>query len=376
MLLLYDTVTPTPNNWAAASVGFEDGTGEHGLQISYNNIQWPPQQPYAVSIAKNCYNSATDSTTPSPSPEIDNVPVRRDPSCFDHDVELSGEGYCSAFTLSPAIALDHCSSSAAQLTGVTDAFGDCLLSEICPSSCGACAAQRTEIAIMRSTSCPAMQRRLCTIEEKISRNLNCHDGEECWLVGVLQEDALKSANSSEPFGICLCPQGMERDLCGKCALPQSAVNTSIPSGGVRLANQDMDCAGVCFGTARLDSCGSCVDGITGKADLAAVGCDGQCFTSKQCVPLKWSPIVLLASLICVASVTLVVLVSFCRRQLLWRMLATREQEASHNRRRHRLQTEELLTTLPTVCYDPEKDQVSELGGVTVDGVCCSICLGE
>eukprot|EP01047_Picozoa_sp_COSAG01_P011570 COSAG01_NODE_508_length_16107_cov_120.001187_2_plen_714_part_00 len=216
MMLLYDHVSPTPNNWAAPSVGFEDGSGDHGVQISYNNPHWPPQTPYAVHIKEQCHTPALPSPTPEPEVAAPERGVEPDPSCSDHSIALSGTDYCHTFTLSPAIALDHCSMSAAQITDVPDVFGDCLLSEVCPSSCGACQAQRSEAAIMRSTSCPAMQRRPCTHAEATIHNISCHGGEQCWVVGVVHGAA---PHASKPFAMCLCPQGMQLDLCGKCAPP-------------------------------------------------------------------------------------------------------------------------------------------------------------
>ena len=87
---------------------------------------------------------------------------------------------------------------------------------------------------------------------------------------------------------CECKPGLVEDDCGRCSIPPFAAPgsfaTSQTAHGAHLSattggghqvwgpggtfahafNEGMDCAGQCNGDAYVDSCGSCVGGITEK----------------------------------------------------------------------------------------------------------------
>ena len=116
---------------------------------------------------------------------------------------------------------------------------------------------------------------------------------------------------------------------------------------------------------RFHTDGFCASQVEGEN----LGCDGKCFTSKQCDDVYWPPIIMLLSATCIGF-SMIIVVSGLRRRLFWRMVAERERAEGQNRRRHGQRTEELLASLATVVYDPDKeDMLQELGLVIRTNIC-------
>lgn len=371
MTLLYKDISIAANNWAAPSVGFEDAAGKKGLQISYNNPMWPPNRNFALEILARCHTPddamSALADPPRPFPPVYALGGTSDANatnvwtCEDHDLELSGDPYCAAYTTSEEARENVCDEGMVQVTG-NPVFGDRLVSEACPLSCDACDAEQEASATVRCTKLTCTP---CTVAQ--AAQWTCPTNELCWVTNGVPA-MLKHDDPPSPPAIvtCQCPKGLERDLCGLCVA--TPVSSWSPS---------MDCAGVCHGDAKTDHCGSCFGGITNKHPLSAVGCNGDCFSQRECpTTVSSSPIVMLASATCIGF-TMIIFVAVCRRRAFWRALEARQAQVNHNTLRHNRRTDELIQTLATVVYDPCKDQSAELAGAGMEGgSCCSICLGE
>jgi hypothetical protein len=86
--------------------------------------------------------------------------------------------------------------------------------------------------------------------------------EPCNSAGDLPDPCGECGGNGESCSGCdgVAHSGLEEDVCGVC-------------NGL---NADMDCHGVCFGTASVDSCGECSSGTTGFATDYTLDCAGVC----------------------------------------------------------------------------------------------------
>eukprot|EP01045_Picozoa_sp_COSAG04_P005760 COSAG04_NODE_271_length_18505_cov_15.097957_6_plen_600_part_00 len=263
---LYADISPTPNNWAAPSVGFEDARGAAGVQIAFNDPEWPPIPEagggYALSIPPSCHEPE-----PEPEPEPDPQPAPK-AHCKDHgEVTLRGRkiNYCDTVRL-----MGMCSEQSEDLADLVmnPEFEGQLAWEVCPRTCNACAAEAAAEAIEAKVRCPP------TEHDTANTRGGCDQWQDCWVISGLAG--------------CECKPGLVEDDCGRCSIPPFAApgsfatpqtahgaHLSATTGGghqvwgpggtfAHAFNEGMDCAGQCNGDAYVDSCGSCVGGITEK----------------------------------------------------------------------------------------------------------------
>jgi hypothetical protein len=405
--LLYQEVTPTPNKWAAPSVGFEDARGKAGVQIAFNDPNWPKHPRFAQTIPPSCHSaevSAENHTAPATTAA--SASPHGKPSAAANSVSTTADD-CG---LSPCVDRDPTYCPIAPLSGwCQESFGpfprqgsmtleDITLNpklrgqyatELCPVACDACEA---DAARQRAEISEAYEQTKVLCSASMAHDKACGEWEDCYVVG------LDGCQATE----CQCKPNLARDDCGVCSIPPALLapvptivpieQHYIPPGqdqavqedvssrypGVPQWNADIDCAGECHGAAEIDQCGSCAGGITTKELDSMLGCDGKCFSSKQCPVILWSPIIMLASATCIGF-TMVVLVTTMRRRLVRHILAERTGQQGANRQRHVERTDELMRALPTVLFqDLEKERVLQELGLPEDAELynCSICLAE
>ena len=374
---LYQDITPTPNTWAAPSIGFEDARGTAGVQIAFNDPNWPPfGGHFAVSIPRSCHSPEANATAPAaqshhPDMIVADVSCGLQP-CDDRDP------ICATVKLVPS----WCAESFGHFPGsmpmedltMNPKYRGKYATELCPLTCHTC---EEDAARQRAELLEARERNKFPCSASDALAAGCGEFEECYEVG---EGVCRTAQC-ECMSISYAGSQVDlmRDNCGVCALPPGFRD------GLRLDetrypvwNADMDCAGQCSGTAVIDQCGSCVGGITTKAPGSMLGCDGQCFSSKQCsFDAISSPIIVLGSATCIGLI-MVLLVTSTRRRLVQHILAERQLQQGFNRERHAERTAILLRSLHTVTFDQDKEQLLQALGLPEDAeLCsCSICLAE
>lgn len=393
---LYQDITPTPNNWAAPSIGFEDARGTAGVQIAFNDPNWPPfGGHFAVSIPRSCHSPEANGTAPAVQPHHQERPdMTADGSCGlrpcdDHDP------ICATVKLVPSWCAESFGPFPGSMTmedvTMNPKYRGKYATELCPLTCHTC---EQDAARQRAELLEARARNKLPCSASAAAAAGCDELEECYEVGegVCRTTQCECMSVSYALG---GPQvDLMRDDCGVCALPPSLrdglsldeTRGQVPSGAKHtdgssrypVWNADMDCAGQCHGTAVIDQCGSCAGGITTKVPGSMLGCDGQCFSSKQCsFDAVSSPIIVLVSATCIGLI-MVMLVTSTRRRLVQHILAERQMQQGFNRERHAERTADLLRSLHTVPFDQDKEQLLQALGLPEDAeLCnCSICLAE
>ena len=215
-------------------------------------------------------------------------------------------------------------------------------------------------------------------------------------------------NLQVSIGTSVVAPNSQRDGCGQCV---GTSNRNDPRW-----DATRDCAGVCFGSARVDSCGICAGGNSGRVPNADMGCDEVCFSGVQtcgkpaheffkawlalafllltcwrcphiqsltdpCLRagmLYWGPVIITSSgALCGLLIIICILILRARlrqrrQEFDLRMRATRVTSAVRASRAYqfRQRTEQILEELTEFEFDEKNTEVS------FSNTTCSICLGE